>query len=101
MDERIVEDVGVTGFHCGIFLVQMGVQVLVAEGDEIGERCGVGIPVAAAFVFQEGYLDGWLGNKGVEPKERDDYKPVFHFIHFNRRGHKVIVYSLFFLFHSY
>ena len=56
VEEGVVEYLAASYVDHGIFGVEFHLLVGVAEGDEVGERGGVGIPVAAAIVFEQGNL---------------------------------------------
>lgn len=54
MHERIVEDIGAADLNGGIVVPQLKRRLGVAETDEAGQRSGIGVPVAAATVFEQG-----------------------------------------------
>jgi len=56
VDEGVVEEFGAADVDGGVLWVESHLLVLVAEGDEVGERRGIGVPVATPTVFQEGNL---------------------------------------------
>ena len=66
VEEGVVEDFITAHIHRGILWIESHLLVLVAEGDEVGEGGGVGVPVAAAAVFEEGQLG--LGMQGASCK---------------------------------
>lgn len=56
MKEGIVEYFTASHIDGGIFGVEVHMLILVAEGDEVGEGGGVGIPVATTIVAHQGDL---------------------------------------------
>ena len=56
VEKGVVEDFGAAHIDGGVLRLETHLLVLVAESDEVGERGGVGVPVATATVFQEGDL---------------------------------------------
>ena len=56
VDEGVVEELAAAHVDNGIFGSEVHACVGVAEGYEVGEGGGVGIPVAAPAVFEECYL---------------------------------------------
>ena len=64
VDEGVVEEFAAAHADNGIVGGEVHVGVGVAEGDEVGERGGVGVPVASTAIFEEGYL--CLGGEGIE-----------------------------------
>src|SRR6186713_3133174 len=57
----VEEQVAATYFYYVFLGLEVGAQLLVAEFDQVGQGCFVGIPVAAAVVFELGNLELNLG----------------------------------------
>lgn len=70
VDEGVVEEVGATDFDGGVVGGEVGAEVGIAEAGQVGQGGGIGVPVAAAVVFEEGQLElgvvlrGRMGGKG-------------------------------------
>ena len=62
VDEGVVEEFAAAHVDYGIVGGEVHVGVGIAEGDEVGERGGVGIPVAATAIFEQRQLG--LGVEG-------------------------------------
>ena len=70
VEHGVVEQFGAAHVDGGILRVEPHLLVLVAEGDEVGERGGVGIPITATAVLQQGYL-GLGSNLTPDPSPRE------------------------------
>ena len=66
VEEGVAEDLAAADIDDGVLRLQAHVEVGIAEGDEVGQRGGVGVPVAATVVFEEGELGLGLDRRGVE-----------------------------------
>ena len=54
MHKWVVEKVGAANIDSGRFRIDVCADILVAVLNQIWQRCGVGVPVAAAVVFEQG-----------------------------------------------
>ena len=54
VEERIINNVLVAHFHCGIIGVYVGAKLAIAEFNKVGKGGGIGIPVATAIIFYQG-----------------------------------------------
>ena len=77
VEEWIVENLAAAYIDLGVFKVHLG--VLVAESDEVGQGGWIGIPVAAATVFEK--CDLCLGTDSMIDTEEQakDKESGFHF----------------------
>ena len=66
----VVENFGAAHFHMRFYGVEVGVQVLVAKYSQVLERGGVGIPVAAAVIYEQGQLHAL----GMRSETKDNKK---------------------------
>lgn len=54
VNEWVIKELRTASFHHGLFSMDVGAQVLIAETDQVGKRCfQVGVPVAPAAIFQQ------------------------------------------------
>jgi len=76
--KREVENFGCTNFYGRWFGINIGFQIGIAKLNEVGERSWVGIPVAAAIVFQQGNFYTLILRRGREQENAEnDYKVKF------------------------
>ncbi len=52
----VVEEFGTAYFYGSEVGVEVGAEFFVAEAGEVGQGSGVGVPVAAAVVFEQGHF---------------------------------------------
>ena len=66
VEEGVVEEVGAAELYGGVLWVEAHVECLVAESDEVGQRGGVGVPIAASTIFDHCQLGLSRGGEGCE-----------------------------------
>ena len=69
VDEGVVEQFGAAHVDHRVVGCEVHVGVGVAVGDEVGEGGGVGVPIAAAAIFEE--RDGGLGVEKYEVRTKN------------------------------
>ena len=72
VDKRIVEEIGATDIDGGVLRIEVHGELAVAESEKVGQGSRVGVPVAAATVFEEsdGSLGGGRKRSGEQNQEQ-------------------------------